>query len=236
MTFPRYKHDKWMADRACNREIVEAKGGAALGLFKRFIQQTGKPEGLLGEWMLASMNRGHAKVADWGLTKLKEIDPGQVIDLGCGGGRNVHVLLEKYPKAMVLGLDYSPLSIAEASSYNEKAFASGRCSFQQADVSDLTMMTGQYDLATAFETIYFWPGLAHCFSEVARILRPGAHFLIVNESNGQDAIARRFESMIDGMTLYTAEAIETALRQAGFFHVTIHQHPKKSWLCVLAEK
>lgn len=40
----------------------------------------------------------------------------------------------------------------------------------------------QYDLATAFETIYFWPRLEKCFSQVANVLKPGACFLIVNES------------------------------------------------------
>ena len=34
-------------------------------------------------------------------------------------------------------------------------------------VSALTLPEEEYDLATAFETIYFWPGLKECFSQVA---------------------------------------------------------------------
>ena len=38
--------------------------------------------------MLRGMNSGHAKMADWGLGHLRNIDPDCIVDLGCGGGRN----------------------------------------------------------------------------------------------------------------------------------------------------
>ena len=47
----------------------------------------------------------------------------------------------------------------------------GRLEVKQGDVSALNLQDNTYDLATAFETIYFWPGLEKCFSEVARILK-----------------------------------------------------------------
>ena len=40
-----------------------------MGLFKRFVSQTRKPEGVLGKIMLGSMNSGHAKMADWARQK-----------------------------------------------------------------------------------------------------------------------------------------------------------------------
>lgn len=62
----------------------------------------------------------------------------------------------------------------------------GRLEVKQGDVSSLDLPDGAYDLATAFETIYFWPGLEKCFTEVARILKDGGLFLISNESDGED--------------------------------------------------
>ena len=35
-----------------------------MGLFKNFVNQTRKPEGILGKMMLSGMNSGHAKMAD----------------------------------------------------------------------------------------------------------------------------------------------------------------------------
>ena len=43
-----------------------------MGLFKSFVSQTRKPEGLLGKMMLSGMNSGHAKLADWGFTHLPD--------------------------------------------------------------------------------------------------------------------------------------------------------------------
>lgn len=89
--------------------------------------------------MVNGMNSGHAEVSDWGMGFLKIEVPTEVVEVGCGGGRNVAQLL----------------------------FADE-----------------QFDLATAFETVYFWPGPADSFREVYRVLRLGGTFLIVNESDG----------------------------------------------------
>ena len=72
-----------------------------MGLFKSFVSQTRKPEGLLGRLMVRGMNSGHAKMADWGLSHLPELAVGSAVDLGCGGGRNAAELLKRYPRARV---------------------------------------------------------------------------------------------------------------------------------------
>ena len=158
-----------------------------MGLFKDYVSQTRKPEGFLGKIMLKRMNSGHAKMADWGLRHLQNINPENIIDLGCGGGRNAGELLKKYPNANVTAVDYSELSVQKAREYNREMIEAGRCTVQQGDVSALELPDSAYDLATAFETIYFWPGLTDCFLEVARVLRPGEYFMICNvgaESKG----------------------------------------------------
>ncbi|WP_081675351.1 MULTISPECIES: methyltransferase domain-containing protein [unclassified Butyrivibrio] len=111
----------------------------------------------------------------------------------------------------------------------------GRCKVQQGDVSNLNM-NEQYDLATAFETIYFWPGLEKCFSEVNKALKPGGIFMIVNESDGTDKASLQFESIIDGMKCHTVEEIEGALKEAGFSKVKSDHHESKPWITVIAKK
>ena len=170
-----------------------------MGLFKDYVSQTRKPEGFLGKMMLTGMNTGHAKLADWGLGHLRSTDPEKIVDLGCGGGRNAGELLKMYPEAHVTAVDYSELSVEKAKKYNKEMIAAGRCNVQQGDVSALALPEESYDLATAFETIYFWPGLTECFSQVAKILKPGGYFLICNESDGTDAVSLKFEKIIDGM-------------------------------------
>ena len=207
-----------------------------MGLYKNFVSQTRKPEGFLGKLMLSGMNSGHAKLADWGFMFLPDISPEKVVDLGCGGGRNAGELLKKYPEGFVTAIDYSELSVAKAKAYNQSMIDAGRCTVEQGDVSDLRLPEGSYDLATAFETIYFWPGLEKCFGQVAKVLKTGGFFLICNESDGTDAVSLKYESIIDGMKNHTIEEIESALKAAGFSEVRHVHHPSKPWITVVGRK
>ena len=207
-----------------------------MGLFKKYVNQTRKPEGALGKMMLGGMNSGHAKMADWGMSHLNGTDPERIAELGCGGGRNAGELLKKYPRSRLVAIDYSELSVEKSKAYNEKAVKEGRCTVKRGDVSKLDLPDGEFDLATAFETVYFWPGLKKCFAEVCRVLKVGGRFMICNESDGTDETSLKYEKIIDGMKCYTVEELETALLAAGFSKVTWDHHEQKAWITVIAVK
>ncbi len=205
-------------------------------IMKKFFNQTRKPEGTLGKLMLRSMNYGHAKMADWGFSHLPELSPKRIVELGCGAGRNAGELLKKYPEAHVTAIDYSLLSVEKAREYNRDCIDAGRCTVQQGDVSDLRFPEESFDLATAFETVYFWPGIEDCFAQVNKVLKPGAYFLICNESDGLDDTGKKFEKIIDGMKVYKTEELEAALRKTGFTQVSSGHYGSKPWITVLARK
>ena len=208
-----------------------------MGLLKSFFSQTRKPEGVLGKLMVNGMNgSGHAKLADWGMAHLGGITPSNITELGCGGGRNAAELMRRYPKAALTALDYSAASVEKTRKTNRNEIAAGRCSVVQASVESLPLASGSFDLATAFETVYFWPGLEKCFAEVYRVLKPGGVFLICNESDGCDEGGKKFEKIIDGMKCYTAGELSSALKAAGFSEVKSDRHPEKPWLAVTARK
>ena len=56
-----------------------------MGIFKNYVSQTRKPEGVLGKMMLNGMNSGHAKMADRGMSHLKGLSPEAIAEIGCGG-------------------------------------------------------------------------------------------------------------------------------------------------------
>ncbi|MBQ3654983.1 MAG: class I SAM-dependent methyltransferase [Synergistaceae bacterium] len=207
-----------------------------MGLIKKFFSNAAKPSGPLGKIMIAGMNIFHARVAHWGLSRLNIPEPSEIAELGCGGGKNIKDLLAKYPASRVTGVDYSPLSVREAKDCNRDAIASGRCEVVEGNVSSLNFEDDKFDLATAFETIYFWPGLEKCFGEVRRILKDGGHFMIVSESDGRDKPSLWFEKVIDAMNTYTPGQIEGALESAGFREIHTEHHPSHSWLMILAKK
>jgi len=207
-----------------------------MGLYRKFVNQTRKPEGTLGKMMVNGMNSGHAKMADWGMSHLPVMSPSQIAELGCGGGRNAGELSKRFPQAKVTAVDYSEVSVAKAKEYNKEKIDAGKMIVQQGDVSNLTLPKESFDLATAFETIYFWPGLEKCFSQVAGILKPGGVFLIVNESDGTDETSLKYEKIIDGMKCHTVGDISSALKTAGFGKVVCDHHDSKPWITVIAYK
>lgn len=207
-----------------------------MGLFKKFVNQTRKPEGVLGKMMVNGMNGGHAKMADWGMSHLPNIIFTEILEIGCGGGRNAGELLRRYSSANVTAVDYSEVSVEKARKYNADEIKRGRCTVEQADVSALNLPEEKYDLATAFETIYFWPGLNKCFSQVAKVLKPGGVFLIVNESDGTDETNLKYEKIINGMKCHTIEEISLALREAGFTKIESDHYTDKPWITVVAIK
>ena len=207
-----------------------------MGLFRDFINQTRKPEGFLGKLMVNGMNSGHTRVADWGMKALDGVDANRIAELGCGGGRNARELMKRYPQAVLTALDYSEVSVEKTKKTNKKALEAGRCRVIQGDVSSLPFDDGTFDLVTAFETIYFWPNLEKCFTEIIRVLKPGGSFLICNESDGTDAATLRYAGIIDGMNYYTHEQLTDVLRAAGFSKIRTRHHKNRPWITVLAEK
>lgn len=200
-----------------------------------FFENTRKPVGFGGRVMVSMMNCGHDAMADWGFRFLTIPANAAVLDCGCGGGANMRKLLQKCPKGSVKGIDYSEISVEKSRKVNRKALKAGRCEVLQANVMELPFEDAGFDLVTAFETVYFWPDLSHCFQEVYRVLKPGGMFFICNESNGDTDKDDKWVEMIGGMVIYKDIQLQTAMEQAGFHHIQIHKN-HKGWLCVTAQK
>ncbi len=200
-----------------------------------FIENTRKPVGIGGKIMVSMMNFGHRALSRWGMKFLKLPTDARVLDCGCGGGANIRRLLKKCPQGIVKGIDYSPVSVEKARKLNQDAIAAGRCVVWQGSVAQIIFASGWFDMVTAFETVYFWPGLDVCFREAWRVLKPGGTFFICNECSGDSPKDDKWPARIPGMTIYTDGQLKAALEQAGFHDVRIHKNGK-GWLCLLAKK
>lgn len=200
-----------------------------------FFENTKKPEGLGGKIMVAMMNSGHGKLADWGMSFLGLSTDAAILDCGCGGGANLCKLLKRCPNGTVTGIDYSSVSVEKSKKLNAKTISEGRCCVLETSVAVLPFEDNKFDVVTAFETVYFWPGLVDCFREVYRVTKTGGIFLICNEATGDTDKNDKWTQLIDGMTIYRDAQLKTALREAGFTNIQIHKN-KKDWLCVTGQK
>lgn len=153
-------------------------------MFKSFFENFIKPkDNFFGRFMLISMNKEHEKLAMWGRSYLEIKKEYTILDLGCGGGRNIEYFLTKANK--VYGIDHSPTSIKMASKINMQAIKDGRCQILVGDVRNIPFLDESIDIVTAFETIYFWNDIENCFKEIYRVLKKDGQFLICNEASSK---------------------------------------------------
>ena len=184
-------------------------------MFKSFFENFIKPkDNFGGRFMLRSMNKGHEKLARWGRSYLNIDKNYTVLDLGCGGGRNIEYFLTKADK--VYGLDHSETSVKMASEINKKAIDTGRCQILVGDVKNLPLEDQSIDIVTAFETIYFWNDIEECFREIYRVLKNGGQFLICNEvSSKERRDVKKLLKMIN-FEIYKPSDLTKMLRELGF--------------------
>ena len=77
------------------------------------------------------------------------------------------------------------------------------------------------DAVTAFETIYFWPDIRKSFSEVARVLKAGGGFMVIQDST--DPEGKPWTEYIGKMKIYTPEEIASLMSEAGFSRTEIRK-------------
>ena len=199
------------------------------------IDQCMKPHGEEGIKTIENMNVNHRDISEFAFECVNVNVNDSILDIGCGGGVNIEKFL-RLTTGNVDGLDYSEVSVAETTKRNSDAVDSGRCRVIQADVSDMPIDDGKYDLVTAFETVYFWPDIENTFREVSRIIKPNGNFMIAQGTDGNHPDDEKWLNTVEGMNLYTAPELENYLLNSGFSDVDIFKKENDYILVVIAKK
>lgn len=199
------------------------------------ITQCKKPHGKEGVDTIKNMNRNHEPISEFAFECIDVGKNDRILDIGCGGGVNIEKFL-KLTANNVDGLDYSEVSVKESIKRNQKAIDDKKCRIIQADVSDMPIDDGTYDLVSAFETIYFWPDIVNTFREVSRIIKPNGQFMIAQGTDGNHPDDEKWLNSVEGMALYTAPELEKYLLDAGFNGVEIFKKENDYILIVIAKK
>lgn len=199
------------------------------------ITQCMKPHGEEGLETIENMNENHREISEFAFECIDVNGDERILDIGCGGGVNIEKFL-KLTSNNVDGLDYSEVSVASSIERNKDAVDNGRCTVIQADVSDMPIEDERYDLATAFETIYFWPEIQETFKEVSRVIKPNGRFMIAQGTDGNHPDDEKWLATVEGMSVYTSPELERYLLDAGFKSVESYVKENDYILVVIAQK
>ena len=109
-------------------------------------------------------------------------EPTAILDVGCGSGRLLRAAHARWPNARLVGVDPSAGMIeAGAALTPAELHVTGAESIPLADSS--------IDLAFSTIAFHHWLDPAQGLRELARVLRPGGHFVLV-DNVGPDWLAR----------------------------------------------
>lgn len=176
------------------------------------------------------MNRNHRRIYACGLGLVSFRPDWVVLDLGCGGGAAIQLLADRVAVGKIYGIDHSPEMVRLAQKVNHGAIARGLVNITPGSVSDLPHPSEMFDLVSAFETIQFWPNLTADLQEVARVLKPGGEFLIVNRYPPENS------GFAVHLQIKSTPAYRERLAAAGFDEIVIDTRSRRGWIIVRAKK
>ena len=153
---------------------------------KELIKNARKPVGDLGHQILNRMNKSHETMAVWGVSHFDINEDDVILDIGCGGGRNIERFASQVTSGKVVGLDYSEVSVEKSTKLNKDAIDEGKVEVIQGSVSEMPFDDNTFDIVTGFETIYFWPDFINDLKEVNRVLKKDALVFFCNEAVYRD--------------------------------------------------
>lgn len=195
------------------------------------------PNGDEGIQTLKRMNEAHNDGSLWAISKLnldenKELN---ILDIGCGGGQNLLNLRNKFKNSTLFGIDHSPTSISLSNEICQGI--KNRVFLEVLDVHKMSFSDNEFDLITAFETLYFWENLNIAFNEIKRVLKKDGVFMIFLEGTTKQTL-EKWENLGEGIKLknkLNPAEVKEILNKNGFLNVEIYHKDKSEKTCFMAK-
>lgn len=184
-----------------------------------FVDQQYKfPKGWIGTYFGEKMVWQHKPETLWAIELLDLQQGNRILELGCGSGYAMKLILEHDSVNKVVGLDISPAVIRSAAIRNRKALQNNRAELVQGDVSFLPFEETQFDKIVSIHSIYFWEELATTISEIHRVLNPGGT-CVITLCNGKG------EESWTGINQLIDEQVVPLIEKTGFIETRVIKGP-----------
>ena len=129
----------------------------------------------------ATLNDSFAQtnLEDWLASLLSDKQPAQVLDLGCGQGKQIFSFAERWPNASFLGIDVSPDAIAAVTA-TARAKHLQQVTAREANLDEcLDLLRGRtFDAILSTYAIYYTKDVVGLIKGLASLLQPGGVCLV----------------------------------------------------------
>ena len=100
-------------------------------------------------------------------------DCASVLEVGCGVGAQLQVLLRRFPEAHFTGIDASEVQLDRARQFLAEAMSTGRVELKQASAYQLPFPDASFDAACIYWVLEHLSDHLGVLREVLRVLKPG---------------------------------------------------------------
>jgi ubiquinone/menaquinone biosynthesis C-methylase UbiE len=122
---------------------------------------------------------------------INKIGANNVLELASGKGLNSLYLAKQNPNVTFVGIDLTPEHVKFS---QERAKALFNLTFQQGNFQDLQFQAASFDIVFEVESICHSTDMEKAISEVARVLKPGGYFVVIEAFRNP-----RFETFSDDL-------------------------------------
>lgn len=107
-----------------------------------------------------------------------------ILEVGCGVGAQTEILLRRFPKVHVTGIDLNEKQLEAANTYmSAMPMTANRFNYYKMSADNLTFGPNSFDAAYLCWILEHVPNPAQVLSEVRRVLRSGAEIVVTEVMN-----------------------------------------------------
>src|SRR4051794_19476939 len=163
-------------------------------LVRTLVSQFGNPRGALGHVVGWVMGRRRSNVdrSRWAVEVLDLSAGDRLLEVGCGPG--VAVAAAAAGRAIVVGIDRSPVMVAQARRRNRAAVRRGQVTVVHAPIEALPTFEVPFDKALAVNTVGHWDDPVAGLKAIGSELRPGGVIIVVSQPRCPGATAAHSEA------------------------------------------
>src|SRR5712691_7072401 len=165
-------------------------------------------------------------------SRLADLGPARIVDLGCGPGVSTFELARRLPHSNLIGLDIAPRMLREAGRRQRTAgVPSTRIAWVRADAAHLPFNEASVDACTGHSFLYLVANRTAVLSEIKRVLKPGCRLVLMEPNDRPVSIVQALSVSRDPRHLvsvslwrpfsrlhgrFTPSTLIATLEQAGF--------------------
>ena len=157
------------------------------------------------------------------LTKYSLNESGTMLDVGCGEGRHIFGIMQKYPEMKCIGLDMDDDSLVKAEEGYEffESISNAGAEFLKGSAYSLPFQNNSLDLIVCSEVLEHLHQYNDAVKEIHRVLKPGGKFYASVPASWPEkicwALSKDYQNQPGGhLRIFNQSKLVSEISEAGF--------------------